>query len=68
MMASQKPYTRSYIHVAAELFVQNDLVLRGNRIVIPVSLQAEILENCIVLIRKFTNVANEHNTQFGGSD
>ena len=34
---------KPYIHVAAELSVQNDL-MRGNRIVIPVSLQAEMLE------------------------
>ena len=35
---------KPYVHVAAELTVQNDLLLRGNRIVIPVSLQPEILE------------------------
>ena len=35
---------KSYVHVAAELTVQNDLLLRGSRIVIPVSLQPEILE------------------------
>ena len=35
---------KPYIHVAAELTVQNDLLLRGSRIVIPVSLQIEILD------------------------
>ena len=35
---------KPYVHVAAELTVQNDLLLGGNRIVIPVSLQPEILE------------------------
>ena len=35
---------KPYVHVAAELTVQNDLLLRGSRIVIPVSLQPEILE------------------------
>ena len=35
---------KPYLHVAAELTVQNDLLLRGSRIVIPVSLQPEILE------------------------
>ena len=35
---------KPYVHVAAELTVQNDLLLRGSRIVIPVSLQPEILK------------------------
>ena len=35
---------KPYIHVADELTVQNDLLLRGSRIVIPVSLQVEVLE------------------------
>ena len=35
---------KRYVHVAAELTVQNDLLLMGNRIVIPVSLQPEMLD------------------------
>ena len=35
---------KQYIHIAMELIVQNDLLLRGSTIVIPVSLQAEMFE------------------------
>ena len=35
---------KPYIHVADELTVQNDLLLRGNGIVISVSLQVKMLE------------------------
>ena len=35
---------KPYIHVSGELTVQNDLLLRGSRIVIPISLQLDMLE------------------------
>ena len=35
---------KPYIHVSGELIVQNDLLLRGSRIVIPISLQLDMLE------------------------
>ena len=35
---------KPYIHVSGELTVQNDLLLRGSRIVIPISLQLDVLE------------------------
>ena len=59
---------KPYIHVAAELTVQNDLLLRGNRIVIPVSLQIKILEKLTVLIRAYTSVDRGHNNLYGGLD
>ena len=35
---------KPYIHVSGELTVQNDLLLRGSRIIIPISLQLDMLE------------------------
>lgn len=57
---------KPYFQFAAELTVQKGLLLKGSRIVIPVSLQLKCWIDYIVLIKEYKSVDKEHINLYGG--